>query len=493
MGEAPRVPPRGPCPGSGCRRGVRLHRAAPPGAAAVPHRRLRCPERPGRADLGGPRPVPPPRTTGTVRVLYWGRPRTRRPSLDRGRPLRPAGRVRPGGQLRDPGRHRQGRFRLGGAWVPSRIGVPGPTPASSTGSRRRTSWHIGVAPLVDDEFNGAKSAIKALDYAALGLAVVASGCPGLPPHRQTARDRAARREPAGGVARGPSMPDRRCRAPASSGDQRPRGAFGGALASARAKLWAQRPAVAPRLETPGEGAQPRSGSGGVLSGSRARPRPTAPRLCRPGRSAAASSPRGACCTSTSRTGNAPARPSRRSPWGAEHAMGLAVLPGYLHSYVEGMPPRTTRAGGEHVEREFAFTSCNPWRLRAVATDQIVEELKPEVERPPASTSPPTPSPSGISPASPAVAATAMDRQWAAARWQHCTWPDLHDFMWNAGDVRPRHPDRGWSDLSGTALIRAYAAHGTPVDGAARALPPGRGSRPRAARTSRLLAWATAGI
>lgn len=35
-------------------------------------------------------------------------------------------------------------------------------------------WHIGLAPLVDTAFNRAKSAIKAMDYAALGLPTVAS-------------------------------------------------------------------------------------------------------------------------------------------------------------------------------------------------------------------------------------------------------------------------------------------------------------------------------
>lgn len=38
-------------------------------------------------------------------------------------------------------------------------------------------WDIGLAPLVDSPFNASKSAIKALDYAALGLAVLASDGP----------------------------------------------------------------------------------------------------------------------------------------------------------------------------------------------------------------------------------------------------------------------------------------------------------------------------
>jgi glycosyltransferase involved in cell wall biosynthesis len=41
----------------------------------------------------------------------------------------------------------------------------------------RPRWHIGLAPLLDTPFNRAKSAIKAMDYAALGLTVVASDVP----------------------------------------------------------------------------------------------------------------------------------------------------------------------------------------------------------------------------------------------------------------------------------------------------------------------------
>jgi glycosyltransferase involved in cell wall biosynthesis len=38
-------------------------------------------------------------------------------------------------------------------------------------------WDIGLAPLADTAFNACKSGIKALDYAALGLAVLASDVP----------------------------------------------------------------------------------------------------------------------------------------------------------------------------------------------------------------------------------------------------------------------------------------------------------------------------
>lgn len=36
------------------------------------------------------------------------------------------------------------------------------------------SWHIGLAPLLDSPFNASKSAVKAMDYAALGAVVLAS-------------------------------------------------------------------------------------------------------------------------------------------------------------------------------------------------------------------------------------------------------------------------------------------------------------------------------
>ena len=42
---------------------------------------------------------------------------------------------------------------------------------------RQPKWDLGVAPLADTRFNAAKSAIKTLDYAALGLAVLASDVP----------------------------------------------------------------------------------------------------------------------------------------------------------------------------------------------------------------------------------------------------------------------------------------------------------------------------
>jgi hypothetical protein len=41
----------------------------------------------------------------------------------------------------------------------------------------RGGWDVGLAPLLDTQFNAAKSTIKTLDYAALGLAVLASDGP----------------------------------------------------------------------------------------------------------------------------------------------------------------------------------------------------------------------------------------------------------------------------------------------------------------------------
>ena len=49
------------------------------------------------------------------------------------------------------------------------------------------SWDIGIAPLADSAFNRSKSAIKTLDYAALGLAVLASD---VPAYRGSIADRA---------------------------------------------------------------------------------------------------------------------------------------------------------------------------------------------------------------------------------------------------------------------------------------------------------------
>ncbi len=44
-------------------------------------------------------------------------------------------------------------------------------------TRSRPVWHIGLAPLVDTPLNRCRSPVKALDYAALGLAVLASDVP----------------------------------------------------------------------------------------------------------------------------------------------------------------------------------------------------------------------------------------------------------------------------------------------------------------------------
>lgn len=59
--------------------------------------------------------------------------------------------------------------------VPRRAGLSYPAfVAWLTERQRRQPWSIGLAPLVDTPFNRCKSAIKMQDYAALGLATVAS-------------------------------------------------------------------------------------------------------------------------------------------------------------------------------------------------------------------------------------------------------------------------------------------------------------------------------
>ena len=44
-------------------------------------------------------------------------------------------------------------------------------------SSAQPAWHIGLAPLLDTPFNRCKSPIKAMDYAAMGMAVLASNMP----------------------------------------------------------------------------------------------------------------------------------------------------------------------------------------------------------------------------------------------------------------------------------------------------------------------------
>lgn len=62
--------------------------------------------------------------------------------------------------------------------VPRRAGLSYPAfVAWLTDRQRRDPWSIGLAPLVDTQFNRCKSPIKMLDYAALGLATVASDMP----------------------------------------------------------------------------------------------------------------------------------------------------------------------------------------------------------------------------------------------------------------------------------------------------------------------------
>jgi GT2 family glycosyltransferase/glycosyltransferase involved in cell wall biosynthesis len=62
-----------------------------------------------------------------------------------------------------------------------RVVVPaiggGSYPAFITWITQLPAWHIGITPLADTDFNASKSAIKTMDYAALGLAVLASDVP----------------------------------------------------------------------------------------------------------------------------------------------------------------------------------------------------------------------------------------------------------------------------------------------------------------------------
>jgi GT2 family glycosyltransferase/glycosyltransferase involved in cell wall biosynthesis len=66
------------------------------------------------------------------------------------------------------------------AWVnrlpPSRSGMAS-YPGYVDWITRQPAWDIGIAPLADTAFNRGKSAIKTFDYAALGLAVLASDVP----------------------------------------------------------------------------------------------------------------------------------------------------------------------------------------------------------------------------------------------------------------------------------------------------------------------------
>jgi GT2 family glycosyltransferase/glycosyltransferase involved in cell wall biosynthesis len=67
---------------------------------------------------------------------------------------------------------------IGRVEVPRRAGLSYPAfVAWLTDRQRRQPWSIGIAPLADTAFNRCKSAIKMLDYAALGLATVVSDMP----------------------------------------------------------------------------------------------------------------------------------------------------------------------------------------------------------------------------------------------------------------------------------------------------------------------------
>ncbi len=104
-----------------------------------------------------------------------------------------------------------GRIHFDMLGVSARANLPGwvhrpALPPSATASYpgfvswmcRHHGWDVGIAPLVDTPFTAAKSAIKAMDYAALGLAVVASD---VGPYRD-ALGLGERRAAGAGTARG---------------------------------------------------------------------------------------------------------------------------------------------------------------------------------------------------------------------------------------------------------------------------------------------------
>jgi glycosyltransferase involved in cell wall biosynthesis len=64
----------------------------------------------------------------------------------------------------------------------NRIGLPNAALQSYPGfvnwlTSQLPGWHIGLAPLIETPFNLCKSPIKTMDYAAMGLAVLASDMP----------------------------------------------------------------------------------------------------------------------------------------------------------------------------------------------------------------------------------------------------------------------------------------------------------------------------
>jgi Sulfotransferase family len=152
-------------------------------------------------------------------------------------------------------------------------------------------------------------------------------------------------------------------------------------------------------------------------------------------------------------------------WGAEHAMGLAVPPGYPHGYVEGMPFVNDPRRWEHVEREFVFTFVrNPYaRALSAYLDQIVKNRNPEVWGPFAARHGLADAPLDFGDFLRLLAATPpehMDPHWRPQ--YHSVAPDLvpYDFI---GTLETFDRDiQAVMDriFSGRVPIRAYAAHGT---------------------------------
>jgi hypothetical protein len=152
-------------------------------------------------------------------------------------------------------------------------------------------------------------------------------------------------------------------------------------------------------------------------------------------------------------------------WGAEHAMGLAVQPGYPHSHVEGMPFVNDPRRWEHVEREFVFTFVrNPYaRALSAYLDQIVKNRNPDVWGRFAARHRLADEPLDFGDFLRLLAATPpehMDPHWRPQYYSIA--PDLvrYDFIGTLETFDRDIQAVMQRVFSGAVPIRAYAAHGT---------------------------------
>ena len=146
-------------------------------------------------------------------------------------------------------------------------------------------------------------------------------------------------------------------------------------------------------------------------------------------------------------------------------MGLAVPPGYPHSYVESMPFANDPRRWEHVEREFVFTFVrNPYaRALSACLDQIVRNRTPEAWGPFAVRHGLADAPLAFGDFLRLLAATPpeqMDPHWRPQ--YHSIAPDLvpYDFIGTLETFGRDIQAVMERIFSGTVPIRAYAAHGT---------------------------------